>query len=294
MAHNSIGAFTSATRDHLNPADKGDLTTPAQSAGFTSDPLLTPITSSSMPHPIHPDPTPSDDPTLFDPSTHHLNSHYNPHGKLSKKKRAKKFGIGSLPHTTHPNAVHAGGRSFAEHDKEAHERAERRDGDLAQHAHEEHEDEEGSEYEDADDVDEEPAAHQEQRSHAQHHENRITGTEQERGGAAPAKPKPDVTAGHQPAGTKEEGEEGNKEGAKEGEGEGDKQAAPSMVERASGLLASAQERASGVASGVLDTVRQAPVVGGLLGKVGLGGAKADDSAQQQQDTNKQAAKEEEA
>ena len=283
----------SAIHDHLNVADKGDLTNAQQAAGFVSDPLLTPITSSSMPHPISPDPTPSSDPSHFDASTRHPNTDYHPTVKLSKKKRAQKLGVGSVP--PHPHGVHAGGRPFGEHDKAAHERAERRDSDLTHRAKEEQEgegEEEGEEYEDAEDDDEEPADHQEQRSHAAHHENRITGTEMERGGAAPAKPKPNPTAGHQPAGTKQEGDKG--EGEKGGEGEkqvgtdgGEQQAAPSMKERASGLLASAQEKASGV----VDSVMQAPVVGSLLSKVGLGGAKAEDNAS---DTNAQATKEEEA
>ena len=270
-----MAANLSATRDHLNAADKGDLMNPQQSAGFIVDPALSPVHASLHTQPMHPDPTPSSDPELFDPSTRHLNDHYHPEAKLSKKKRAKKFGLGATPLPA-SHGVHVGGDSFARHDKEAHERAERRDAAIGHGAEEEEDDEE-----DEDDVTE-----QEHTSHAQHHENRITGTEH--GGLAPAQSKTNPSLS-------KDGGDGAKEGAT-----GQEAAAPSLKERAGGMLGSAKDTASGVlasaqekASGMMESVRSAPVVSSLLSKVGLGGSKADE-ASTDANANAQAKKEEEA
>ena len=168
MSHTSIAS----TRDYISGRDRGDLTNPAQSASFTSDPLLEPVTTSAMPKPMLPDPTPSDNPELFDKSTLHPNTHYHPDVKLSKKKRAKRLGVGYVvnPHGGAHGAagVNAGGRTFSEHDKAAHERAERRDAAIGP-APEEHEEEW--------ETDDDDEAQQDEQSHRQHHENRITGTE---------------------------------------------------------------------------------------------------------------------
>ena len=70
----------------------------------------------------------------------------------------------------------------------------------------------------------------------------------------------------------------------EGEEEQDKDKSdnPSLMQRASNVLSSAQQKATGAVSGVTSTVmstaQSVPVIGTLLSKVGLGAAKSDDPA----------------
>ena len=261
----------SATRDHINGQDKGDLINPAQAASFTSDPLLAPVTTSALPKPMLPDPTPSDNPELFDKSTAHLNTHYHPEVKLSKKKRAKKLGVGYVPKQhggPHgASGVHAGGRTFSEHEKAAHEREERRDAAIG--ASEEQED-------DDDDEDEEDETEEEEQSHKQHHENRITGTE--KGEKHPASRRNEGATAEEKNG--EDDEQDKKAGDEQEKENGDN---PTLLQRATGVLSSAQQKATGVATGVASTVmstaQSVPVVGALLSKVGLGSSKTDDKAE---------------
>jgi hypothetical protein len=271
----------SATRDYVHESDKGGLIDPVQSAGFVSDPVLSPIKASSQSHSGLASAS-TEDPSAFDASTHHPNTHYHPEKKLKKKKRAKKLGVGADSHVTQLSGVNVGGRSFAEHEKEAHERAERRDAELAHRAHEEEEgeEEEGEEGEEEGDEEEDVPEDQAKASHASHHENRVTGTEQERGAQAPAQPKPKPSSSSTSSTDKTSG-------APSGDKHDSTEAAPSMKERASGLLASAQEKASGM----METVKQAPVVSSLLNKVGLGGG---NKAEEGTEANAQAKKEEEA
>ena len=273
-----MAANLSATRDHLHTSDKGELVDPQQTAGFTVDPFLTPISTSSLPHPMHPDPTPSSDPELFDASTRHPNSHYDPAKKLSKKKRNKKLGLGGVE-APHPTAMHAGGRTFSEREQLEHERAERRDSEIG---HGEEEEEDGEEDED----DEGDETQEEQQSHAQHAENRVTGSEQS------GQQKPDTksaaaagTAGAA-AGAKEGDSDKQSGGDKERQedaGGDDKSGGSSLLKKAGGLLSSAQETASGVLASASGTV------GGLLSKVGIGGGKESSSSKEDND---QATKEE--
>ena len=303
MSHASHTSISS-TRDYLPHRDTGDLTSPAQSASFTTDPMLSPITTSALPKPVLPDPTPSDNPELFDKvrsarrrrvysalwqphvsadlldahshlcrcyaaapcavhqSTSHPNTHYHPEAKLSKKKRAKKLGLGYVAQP-HGGAHSSGARSFNEHEKAAHERAEARDAALGTADEEEYE--EGSDEED-------DIGQDEQQSAKQHHENRVTGTEQ--GEKRPANKHQQQTSGE---GSKaEEGQEGGEEQDKEASDN------PSLIQRATNALSSAQQKATGVVSGVtssvLSTAASVPVVGSLLSKVGLGGAKSDDAS----------------
>ena len=267
MSHTSIAA----TRDYVSGHDKGDLVNPAQSASFTTDPLLEPITTSALPRPMLPDPTPSDNPEHFDKSTSHPNTHYHPEQKLSKKRRAKKLGLGYVaqPHggAHGTGGVHTGGRTFSEHDKEAHERAERRDAAIGQH-----EVEHDEEWE----TDEDDEAGDDEQSHRQHHENRITGTEH--GQSLPASKRNDDVV-EQLKQKNSEGEEGKDGGDEQDK---DKSDNPSLMQRATNVLSSAQQKATGMATGVASTVmstaQSVPVVGSLLSKVGLGAAKTDDSA----------------
>ena len=71
--------------------------------------------------------------------------------------------------------MHAGGRTFSEHEKAAHERAEKRDEAIGAASEEQEEEWE---------TDEDDEAQEEEQSHRQHHENRVTGTE--RGEVPPA------------------------------------------------------------------------------------------------------------
>lgn len=278
MSHTSIAS----TRDYNHGHDKGDLINPAQSASFTTDPLLTPIRTSQMPHPIMPDPTPSENPELFDKSTSHPNTHYHPEAKLSKKKRAKKLGTGYVakPHggAHGTGGVHAGGRTFSEHEKEAHERAERRDAAIA-----------GEEEEGEWETDDEDESQQEQQSQTQHHEGRITGTEQ--GEKKPTAKRNDDASDK---GSKEDDSEGREGG--DDKQKDDKADNPSLMQRASNVLSTAQQRASDVASGVtssvMSTAQSVPVVGTLLSKMGLGGAKSDDKSADKSDDGSAGADEE--
>jgi hypothetical protein len=191
---------------------------------------------------------------MFDKSTRHPNTHYHPEAKLSKKKRAKKLGIGSI--ASRPHTQYAGGRPFTQHEKDHHERAERRDSQLGQS------EEEYSEYS------EDENHTEEQTSHAQHAENRITGTEK-KAAAVPPAVKPNAMRGQKAEGVKGDEDEGE---ADKGEGDkSEKEEGASLREKATGLLSSAQAKASELASGAVDAVRGAPVVGSLLNKVGLGG-----------------------
>jgi len=265
---------TAATRDYIPGHDKGELTNPAQSASFTTDPLLTPITTSALPKPMLPDPTPSDNPELFDQSTSHPNTHYHPEKKLSKKRRAKKLGLGyvAMPHGgAHGVAgVHAGGRTFSEHEKEAHERADRRDAAIGQ-AGEEHDEEW--------ETDEDDEAGEAEQSHAQHHENRITGTES--GQAQPHAKRNEDVVDSQKQKNKEGEDKDDKQKGEEGGDEQDTEKAdtPSLMQRATGVLSTAQQKATGVASSVMSTAQSVPVVGALLSRVGLGAAKSDDKTE---------------
>jgi len=138
---------TSLNIDRLHAANHGELSSQQQSAGFVSDPFLTPVTHNT--HPVSPDPSPSTDPALFDPSTSHPNNHYHPEKKLGKKKKAKKLGVGggkdsthSHPHTNNPVNTH--NQSFTEHEKNAEERL-RKEQEKREKQQEEEEEEEEEE-----------------------------------------------------------------------------------------------------------------------------------------------------
>jgi len=259
---------TQLNQDRIHTADRGSLSDPKQSAGFISDPMLTPYSSSSAPHPILPDPSPSDNPEHFDPSTRHPNTDYHPDKKLSKKKRAKKLGVVSAAdHVNHhAPASYVGHDTFSSHEKQALERQHKREEVLA--AREQHEAEEGSE-EDMDEDDEEGDYEHEghtksdaelRQSKQQPHSERVTGKEGDKGKGTTStatsnkssSEKSDANAKN--AGNKEK-EQGHDKGA---------EANPSLLARASGA-------ASGLASKVMHT----GVVSSLMSKVGLAGGKTE-------------------
>jgi len=268
---------TQLNQDRIHTADRGTLSDPKQSAGFISDPMLRPVSSSSAPHPILPDPSPSDNPEHFDPSTRHPNTDYHPDKKLSKKKRAKKLGVVSAAdhanHQHHPvPSSYIGNDTFSSHEKQALERQHKRDEVLA--ARQQHESEEGSE-EDMDEDDEEGDYEHEggtrsdaelRQSKQQHHSEQVTGKEGDKGkGTSVSGSRSSAATTNKSISEKSDANAKNTSNKEKEQGH-DKgaEAHPSLLTRAS-------DAASGLASKVMHT----GVVSSLMNKVGLAGGKTE-------------------
>jgi len=102
-----------------NNLSHGELMAP--NSRIDSDPMLPNIRTSLHTTYIQPDPTPSDNPEMFDKSTGHPNSHYDHSKTLSKKKRAKMYGTGSPQLTSRPSNMKVD-RTNALDDHDAHEK----------------------------------------------------------------------------------------------------------------------------------------------------------------------------